>query len=80
VAQLILSTTQQHMGDYVSTSGLPSIVSDANIQLLFDMQELVDNVTGEKALVTVSDGLLRTATGVVGLSWGGASPFLATVL
>eukprot|EP00775_Hariotina_reticulata_P001814 gene1814-2147_t len=45
VAQLILSTTPQHKGDFISTTGLPAIVNDANIQLLFDMQDLVNNVT-----------------------------------
>lgn len=32
--------------NYTSTTGLPSIVTDANIRLLFDMQYLVDSLKG----------------------------------
>lgn len=48
VSQLILSTTPQSNGSYISTTGLPAIVTDANIQLLFDMQAKVDALSGER--------------------------------
>jgi Niemann-Pick C1 protein len=46
VSQLILSTTAESNGSYVSTSGMPGIVTDDNIRLLFDMQDKVDVLSG----------------------------------
>jgi Niemann-Pick C1 protein len=46
VAQLIISTTPDSASNYTASSGLPAIVSDANIRLLFDMQYMVDSLTG----------------------------------
>eukprot|EP00883_Tetradesmus_obliquus_P007421 jgi/Sobl393_1/18043/SZX70998.1 len=42
VAQLILSTTPDSNSSYISSGGMPGIVTDANIMLLFDMQDKVD--------------------------------------
>jgi hypothetical protein len=36
-----------YRSNYTSTTGLPSIVTDANIRLLFDMQYLVDSLKGK---------------------------------
>jgi len=46
VSQIIISTTPSSASNYTSTTGLPSIVTDANIRLLFDMQYLVDSLKG----------------------------------
>eukprot|EP00879_Flechtneria_rotunda_P012269 GHRR01012815.1.p1 GENE.GHRR01012815.1~~GHRR01012815.1.p1 ORF type:complete len:1130 (+),score=344.72 GHRR01012815.1:967-4356(+) len=46
VSQLILSTTLQSQSKYISTSGLPAIVTDDNILLLFQMQAKVDALRG----------------------------------
>jgi Niemann-Pick C1 protein len=46
VSQLILSTTATSNGSYVSTSGMPGVVTDDNIRLLFDMQDKVDVLSG----------------------------------
>eukprot|EP00879_Flechtneria_rotunda_P032935 GHRR01036419.1.p1 GENE.GHRR01036419.1~~GHRR01036419.1.p1 ORF type:complete len:106 (-),score=25.19 GHRR01036419.1:250-567(-) len=48
VSQLILSTTLQSQSKYISTSGLPAIVTDDNILLLFQMQAKVDALRGEQ--------------------------------
>lgn len=50
VAQIIISTTPTSNSTYISTTGLPSIVTDANIRLLFDMQYLVDSLKGASTL------------------------------
>jgi hypothetical protein len=48
VTQLIVSTTPASASNYTNpVSGLPSIVTDANIQLLFQMQAEVDGIEGE---------------------------------
>jgi hypothetical protein len=47
VAQIIISTTPDSRSNYTSTTGLPSIVTDANIRLMFDMQYLVDSLKGD---------------------------------
>lgn len=48
VEQLILSTTPDSNSTYNSSdSGLPSIVTDANIRLLFAMQREVDELFGK---------------------------------
>lgn len=47
VSQLIVSTTPETPSTYSSTTGLPAIVSDENIQLLWDMQAKVDSITGK---------------------------------
>jgi Niemann-Pick C1 protein len=46
VEQLILTTTADSASKYVTQSGLPSIVTEANIRLLFDIQAEVDAITG----------------------------------
>lgn len=46
VSQLILSTTAETESKYISTTGLPAIVSDENIQILWEMQAKVDALTG----------------------------------
>jgi Niemann-Pick C1 protein len=52
VAQLILSTTPSSASNFTSAAnGLPSIVTDANIRLLFDMQYMVDSLTGVRVSV-----------------------------
>lgn len=51
VEQLIVSTTPDSQSPYVSTSGLPSIVTDANINLLFAMQQEVDQLSGTDGVV-----------------------------
>ncbi|KAF6262418.1 multidrug efflux transporter AcrB transmembrane domain-containing protein [Scenedesmus sp. NREL 46B-D3] len=53
VAQLILSTTETSNGSHISTSGMPGIVTDDHIRLLFDMQDKVDAVS---AAYTDPDG------------------------
>jgi Niemann-Pick C1 protein len=50
VAQIIISTTPTSNSTYISRTGLPSIVTDANIRLLFDMQYLVDSLKGASTL------------------------------
>jgi hypothetical protein len=47
VAQIIISTTHNSKSNYSSTTGMPSIVTDENIRLMFDMQYLVDSLKGE---------------------------------
>lgn len=47
VTQIIIHTTPQSTSDFTSTTGLPAIVTDAHIRLLFDMQYLVDSLKGE---------------------------------
>ena len=42
IEQLILSTTPAAQAPYKSPSGLPAILTDANIKLLFQMQKAVD--------------------------------------
>ena len=42
IEQLILSTTPAAQAPYQSPSGLPAILTDANIRLLFQMQKAVD--------------------------------------
>ena len=42
IEQLIVSTTNSSRGTHRSPSGLPSIVTPANIRLLFAMQDQVD--------------------------------------
>ena len=44
IEQLILSTTPKATSQYIAPSGLPSIVTDANIKLLFRMQAEVDAI------------------------------------
>jgi Niemann-Pick C1 protein len=65
VTQLIVSTTPASKSPYVAPSGLPSVVTDANIQLLFDMQAEVDAISGRRAAtvhsyIAVCAHLLRT--------------------
>ena len=50
VSQLILSTTPSSLSNFTSAGGLPSIVTDANIRLLFDMQYMVDSLTGMREI------------------------------
>lgn len=52
VAQLILSTTPDSNSSYISSGGMPGIVTDANIMLLFDMQDKVDALSGELTLTS----------------------------
>ena len=42
IEQLILSTTPAAQAPYQSPSGMPAILTDANIRLLFQMQRAVD--------------------------------------
>lgn len=44
VEQLLLSTTQTSSGRYRTPGGLPSILNDDRIQLLFEMQQAVDDI------------------------------------
>lgn len=44
IEQLILSTTPKATSQYITPSGLPSIVTDENIKLLFRMQAEVDAI------------------------------------
>lgn len=46
VEQLILTTTPRAASNFTTPGGLPAVVTDANIRLLFDMQELVDSISG----------------------------------
>ncbi len=47
VEQLILSTTPGSASDYISASGLPSIVTASNIELLFSIQAEVDAISAQ---------------------------------
>jgi Niemann-Pick C1 protein len=47
VAQLIVSTTPASVSKYQAPSGLPAVVTDANLQLMFAMQAEVDAIVGE---------------------------------
>lgn len=49
IEQLILSTTPAAQAPYQSPSGLPAILTDANIRLLFQMQAAVDALAGPVA-------------------------------
>lgn len=42
IEQLILSTTPAAQAQYMTPSGLPAILTDANIRLLFRMQAAID--------------------------------------
>ena len=57
IEQLILSTTPAAQAPYQSPSGLPAILTDANIRLLFQMQRAVDAlaapVAGSNASATL---------------------------
>ena len=57
IEQLILSTTPAAQAPYQSPSGLPAILTDANIRLLFQMQKAVDAlaapVAGSNASATL---------------------------
>jgi hypothetical protein len=57
IEQLILSTTPAAQSPYQSPSGLPAILTDANIKLLFQMQAAVDAlaapVAGSDKLATL---------------------------
>jgi Niemann-Pick C1 protein len=57
IEQLILSTTPAAQSPYQSPSGLPAILTDANIKLLFRMQAAVDAlaapVAGSSELATL---------------------------
>lgn len=47
VSQIIIHTTPSSVSNFTNpTSGLPSIVTDTNIRMLFDMQYLVDSLKG----------------------------------
>ena len=46
IEQLILSTTPAAQAPYQTPSGLPAILTDANIRLLFQMQAAVDALAG----------------------------------
>ena len=45
IEQLLLTTQASGRGRYTTPGGLPAILTDANIQLLFDMQDEVDALT-----------------------------------
>ncbi|KAI3436838.1 hypothetical protein D9Q98_006248 [Chlorella vulgaris] len=45
ITQLILTTTPAANSSFTSPSGLPAIVTDANIRLLFDLQDEIDSLT-----------------------------------
>ena len=49
IEQLILSTTPAAQAPYQTPSGLPAILTDANIKLLFQMQAAVDALAGPVA-------------------------------
>ena len=49
IEQLILSTTPAAQAPYQTPSGLPAILTDANIRLLFQMQAAVDALAGPVA-------------------------------
>ena len=49
IEQLILSTTPAAQSPYQTLSGLPSILTDSNIRLLFQMQAAVDALAGPVA-------------------------------
>ncbi|EIE26672.1 multidrug efflux transporter AcrB transmembrane domain-containing protein [Coccomyxa subellipsoidea C-169] len=59
IEQLILSTTPKAASQYIAQSGLPSIVTDENIKLLFRMQAEVDalevSVGDSNATATLQD-------------------------
>ena len=62
VSQLIVSTTPETPSAYVSTTGLPAIVSNENIKLLWEMQAKVDAISGEFAatrLFILSYGMIH---------------------
>lgn len=59
VSQLILSTTPETQSKYTSTTGLPAIVSDENIELLWNMQAKVDALTGGRGSQTNNVGVER---------------------
>ena len=54
ITQLVISTTADSNGTYITPSGLPSILSDDSIELLFDIQDEVAAVLGE-GNVTLQD-------------------------
>eukprot|EP00887_Chlorella_sp_A99_P002624 scaffold6.g2624.t1 len=45
ITQLVVTTTPRAAADYVTPSGLPAVVSDVHIRLLFDMQAEIDSLT-----------------------------------
>ena len=49
IEQLILSTTPAAQAPYQTPSGLPAILTDANIRLLFQIQAAVDALAGPVA-------------------------------
>ena len=79
VSQLILSTTPAAANSsHLTPSGLPAILIDANLRLLFDMQAAVDAVTADSAQNSTLNDLCfkplgdACATQSVLQYWGGS--------
>lgn len=47
IEQLLLTTLPHGRGRYTTPDGLPAIVTDDNIELLFDIQSDVDGLTAQ---------------------------------
>jgi Niemann-Pick C1 protein len=47
IEQLLLTTLPRGRGRYTTPDGLPAIVTDDNIELLFDIQSDVDGLTAQ---------------------------------
>jgi Niemann-Pick C1 protein len=45
ISQLILSTTRASNSSKITPSGLPAVSTDENIRLLFDMQDVINNIS-----------------------------------
>lgn len=77
IAQLILSTTPAANSSHSTPSGLPAIATDANLRLLFAMQEQVDNVRADGRESSLDDLCFKPfgdacATQSVLQYWGGS--------
>lgn len=57
VAQLIVTTTPAAAANFTSPgSGLPAVVTEANLRLLFDMQDAVDAISGARGALRLCLG------------------------
>ncbi|PRW56197.1 Niemann-Pick C1 [Chlorella sorokiniana] len=85
ITQLILTTTPAANSSQTTPSGLPAIVTDAHIRLLFDMQDAVDalvaNPGGSEAdrSSTLASSQKSSGSGIAGGGGGGGGSWNVTL-
>lgn len=57
VENLIFATTPSTPSSHISATGLPSIVTYENIDLMFRVQEIIDSIEGDPFQKSISDSL-----------------------